>query len=178
MTEKRFLNFILGEGIILTALGLCLLMIPKLTSLTFGLIICISFIIYGIYKSINAFLTRNYTEHFMLNIALGILLTALGVFLLFVPMFNLAIITALIGDYFLLESISSMSFAIQTRKTLYFWWINLIVAILQFLLGLIIILGLPTTAFWIVGMFIGINFLFAGMTLLSMFISNKYIYNI
>jgi uncharacterized membrane protein HdeD (DUF308 family) len=93
-------------------------------------------------------------------------------------MFNLAIITALIGIYFLLESISSMSFAIQTRKALYFWWINLIVAIFQFLIGLIIILGLPTTAFWIVGMFIGINFLFAGMTLLSMFISNKYIYNI
>ena len=39
MSEKRFLNFIFLEGILLTALGLCVLILPKLTSLTFGVML-------------------------------------------------------------------------------------------------------------------------------------------
>lgn len=177
MTEKKFLNFVLLEGIILTVLGIGMLMLPKITSLTFGLMVCIGFFVYGIYKTINAFLTKNYTRHFILNIILGIMLAILGILLFMAPMFNLIIITSFIGMYFLLESISSTAFAIQTRKTLYLWWTNLFVALLQFIIGFIIILGLPATAFWVVGMLVGINFLIAGMIMISLFISNKYVYN-
>ena len=177
MTEKKFLNFVLLEGIILTVLGIGMLMLPKITSLTFGLMVCIGFFVYGIDKTINAFLTKNYTRHFILNIILGIMLAILGILLFMAPMFNLIIITSFIGIYFLLESISSTAFAIQTRKTLYLWWTNLFVALLQFIIGFIIILGLPATAFWVVGMLVGINFLIAGMIMISLFISNKYVYN-
>ena len=177
MTEKKFLTFVLLEGIILTVLGIGMLMLPKITSLTFGLMVCIGFFVYGIYKTINAFLTKNYTRHFILNIILGIMLAILGILLFMAPMFNLIIITSFIGMYFLLESISSTAFAIQTRKTLYLWWTNLFVALLQFIIGFIIILGLPATAFWVVGMLVGINFLIAGMIMISLFISNKYVYN-
>lgn len=178
MTEKKFLNFTLAEGILLMVLGLGMLMLPKLTSLTFGMMICIAFFVYGIYKIVHACLTKNYTRHFILNIFLGLILAALGVILFFVPMFNLVLMTAIIGVYFLLESISSTAFAIQSRKTLYLWWLVLLVALLQFIIGFIIIIGLPTTAFWVVGILAGINFLIAGMTLISLFISNKYVYNI
>ena len=178
MTEKKFLSFILTEGILLTLLGLGMLMLPKLTSLTFGIMVCIGFFVYGIYKTINAFFARNYTRHFILNMVLGILLAVIGVLLFFAPSFNLILITSAIGIYFLLESISTTAFAIQTRKTLYLWWANLFVSLLQFLIGFIIIMGLPGTAFWVVGILTGINFLIAGMIMISLFISNKYVYNI
>ena len=178
MTEKKFLKFVLIEGIVLTILGISMLMLPKISSLTFGVMICIGFIIYGFYKTINAFLTKNYTRHYILNIILGIMLSTLGILLFLSPMFNLIIITSIIGIYFLLESLSSTAFAIQTRKTLYLWWANLIVAILQFFIGFTIIIGLPYTALWVIGTLAGINFLIAGMILISLFISNKYVYNI
>ena len=178
MTEKKFLSFILTEGILLTLLGLGMLMLPKLTSLTFGIMVCIGFFVYGIYKTINAFFARNYTRHFILNMVLGILLAVIGVLLFFAPSFNLILITSAIGIYFLLESISTTAFAIQTRKTLYLWWANLFVSLLQFLIGFIIIMGLPGTAFWVVGILTGINFLIVGMIMISLFISNKYVYNI
>lgn len=177
MTEKRFLAFTLTEGIVLTVLGLCMLMLPKVTSVTFGMMICLAFIIYGIYKIVNACLTKNYSRHFILNIILGALLAIVGTVLLVMPMMNLLVLTSIIGVYFLIESISTTAFAVQTRKTLYLWWVNLIVAFMQFFIGFIIIIGLPSTALWVIGMLAGINFLIAGMTLISMFISNKYIYN-
>ena len=176
MTENRFLSFVLTEGIVLMALGLAMLMLPKITSLTFGLMLCIAFIIYGAYKTINSILTRHYSRHFLLNVIIGLLLICIGVILLMAPMFNLVLITAAVGVYFLLESISSVAFGIQTRQTLPFWWINLILAGLQFILGIMIILGLPGTALWVVGILAGINFLFAGMAFISMFIASKYVF--
>lgn len=177
MTEKKFLSCTLIEGILLAILGLSMLMLPKITTITFGMMICLAFIVYGGYKAINAFITRHYTRHFILNIILGLILVGVGLFLFIAPMFNLVIITSAIGVYFFLESISTSAFAIQNRKTLYFWWANIPVAIMQFLLGLIIIVGLPSTALWIIGILAGINFLITGMVLISMFISTKYTYN-
>ena len=178
MTEKKFLSCVLTEGILLTVLGIAMLMLPKVTSITFGMMICLAFIIYGGYKAINAFLTRHYTRHFFLNIVLGLVLIGLGLFLFTAPMFNLVIITSVIGVYFLLESISTCAFAIQNRKTLYFWWADIPIAVMQFLLGLIIIVGLPSTALWVVGILAGINLLMTGMIMISMFIATKYTYNI
>ena len=132
MTEKRFLSYVLTEGILLTILGLAMLMLPKVTTITFGMMICLAFIIYGGYKAINAILTRNYTRHFILNIILGLILMALGIFLFMAPMFNLVLITSIIGVYFLLESVSTCAFAIQNRKTLYFWWADIPVAAVSY----------------------------------------------
>ncbi len=177
MTEKRFLSFILTEGILLAALGLGMLILPKITTISFGLMLCLSLIIYGGYKIINAFFTRNYSRHFILNIFLGALLFIVGIFLFMAPMFNLVLITSGIGVYFVLESVAATAFALQNKGTLYFWWANILVSIMQFLLGLIIILGLPSTALWVVGVLIGINFLIAGMVLISMYIGTKYVFN-
>ena len=107
MTEKRFLSFVLIEGILLSVLGLGMLVLPKITTISFGLMLCLMFIVYGGYKVINAILTRNYSRHFVLNIVTGLLLFLTGVFLFMAPMFNLLLITSAIGVYFILESISS-----------------------------------------------------------------------
>lgn len=175
MTEKRFLSFVLIEGILLSVLGLGMLVLPKITTISFGLMLCLTFIVNGGYKVINAILTRNYSRHFVLNIVTGLLLFLTGVFLFMAPMFNLLLITSAIGVYFILESISSIAFAVQNKNTLYFWWLAILVGVMQFLLGLIIILGLPSTALWVVGVLAGINFLVAGVVLISMYLSTKYI---
>ena len=175
MTEKRFLSFVLIEGILLSVLGLGMLVLPKITTISFGLMLCLMFIVYGGYKVINAILTRNYSRHFVLNIVTGLLLFMTGVFLFMAPMFNLLLITSAIGVYFILESISSIAFAVQNKNTLYFWWLAILVGVMQFLLGLIIILGLPSTALWVVGVLAGINFLIAGVVFISMYLSTKYI---
>ena len=173
MTEKKFLSFVLIEGILLSVLGLGMLMLPKITTISFGLMLCLTFIVYGGYKVINAILTKNYSRHFVLNVVSVLLLFLTGVFLFMAPMFNLLLITSAIGVYFILESISSTAFAVQNKNTLYFWWLAILVGVMQFLLGLIIILGLPSTALWVVGVLAGINFLIAGVVLISMYISTK-----
>ena len=48
---------------------------------------------------------------------------------------------------------------------------------MQFILGLIILTALPASALWVIGVLAGINFLIAGMVMISMYISTKYIYS-
>ena len=58
MTENRFLGCTFIEGIILTVLVLCILILPKLTSMTFGVMLSLAFIAYGIYKIVSAFINK------------------------------------------------------------------------------------------------------------------------
>lgn len=177
MTEKRFLGFFLTEGILLTVLGIVMLMIPKVTTATFGIMISIAFIVYGGYKIINALITKSYLRHFLFNILIGLILIAIGIMLLNAPYINLLLITCFAGVYFILESISTWAFAVQNRKVINMWWAGIPVAIMQFLLGLIIILGLPSTALWVVGILAGVNFLISGVVMISAYLATKYTFN-
>lgn len=173
MTEKRFLGFVLTEGILLTALGIVMLMIPKVTTAAFGVVLSITFMVYGGFKVLNSIMSRNYMRHFLYNFLLGLFLIAVGVLLLNAPYLSLVLLTSFIAVYFILESISTWAFAVQNRRILNFWWTAIPVSILQFLLGLIVLLGLPQTALWIVGIFAGINFLVTGVIMIGTYLAGR-----
>ena len=103
MSEKRFFNFIFIEGLLLLVLGLCVLILPKLTSVTFGVMLSAAFITYGIYKAVVSIINKNYVSNMLFSIFLGIFILTIGVLLLLVPRVSLLWLIALIGVFFLLE---------------------------------------------------------------------------
>lgn len=175
MTESKFLNYVLTESILLLISGLGLLILPKVSMISFGIIMSLSFIIYGGYKCITAILTRNFSRHYILDILVGILLFISGIFLFAAPIFDLMIIMGLISIYFVLKSLSTSAFAVQTRKTLNFWWMYLFLSILELIFGIISIIIMPSAALWFMGVLVGIDFILSGIILTNMYISTKYI---
>ena len=174
MTESRFLSFILTESILLLSLGLCMLILPKVSVISFGFMMCLSFIIYGGYKVICSILTKNFSRHFILDIIVGLLLFINGVLLFVAPVFDIMLIIGLAGAYFILKSISSSAFTVQTRKTLNFWWMCLFLAILELFFGIIVIIMLPSAALWLIGVLTGLDFILSGIAYMNMYISTKY----
>lgn len=174
MAENRFLNYVLTESILLLFLGLGMLILPKVTELSFGFMMCLSFIIYGGYKVINAVLTRNFSRHYILDIIVGLVLFVNGILLFFVQSLDFMLIVGIAGVYFILKSISSSAFTVQTRKTLNFWWMCLFVAILEFLFGVFVIIMLSSGALWLIGILTGMDFILTGMVYMNMYISTKY----
>ena len=173
MSEKRFLSFILTEGIISIILGSCLLVLPKITDITFGFLLAFILTVYGGYKAIKSFLSRNFESHFLLNIIAGILLLFSGIGLFFAPFFEMIVIVSAIGLYFILESISSGAFASQVMNIFYFWRAEIFVSSIQLLFGLILIVLFPSL--WMAGVLVGTNSILAGAVLLNMYYSKKYI---
>lgn len=178
MSEKRFLSFIFIEGIILTILGLCILILPKLTSLTFGVMLSSAFIAYGLYKIIISFINKNFASNVIWNVFLGAYILTIGILILLVPKINLLWLVALTGIYFLLESISSTAFIAQIRNLLNNWGCKYFTAFMLFLIGLIIVISVPVIAFWVVAILCGIGFLIKGMSKIVLFLTNKNNYNI
>lgn len=178
MTEKKFLNFIFIEGILLITLGLCILILPKLTSLTFGVMLSAALITYGIYKIITSFINRSYISNIIWSIFLGIFILTIGILLLMVPKISLLWLIALIGVFFLLESISSVAFISKMRSLLNSVSCKGFAAFILFLIGLIIILGLPVMSFWTVAILCGIALLVKGMAKTILALANKNNYNI
>lgn len=178
MSEKRFLNFIFIEGIILTILGLCVLILPKLTSLTFGVMLSVAFISYGLYKFIISILNRNFVSSIIWNIFLSAFILTIGILILLVPKINLLWLIALTGVYFLLESISSTAFWVQIGNFFSHCGYKYLTSLVLFLVGLIIIISVPLIAFWSVAILCGIGFLIKGMSKIVLFLTNKNNYNI
>jgi len=173
MPEKRFLKFILSEGILLMLLALCILILPKLTELSFGVMLSISFIVYGFYKIFSVISCRNYVKNIVTGILSGIFILILGSLLLFVPKINLLWIIALIGVYFLLDSISLSSFMHRIDKIYSSAWCRVFTPAVVFLTGFIIVTGLPALTFWAVSMLCGTAFLIKGMSKITLFNNNN-----
>ena len=173
MSEKRLLNFIFIEGLLLTILGLCILIIPKLTSLTFGVMLSAAFITYGLYKIITSFINKNYLSNIIWCIFMGAYILTIGILLLLVPKISLLWLIALIGIFFILESISSAAFMAKVRSMFNFIGCKGFAAMVMFLMGLIIILGLPVMSFWVVALLSGIALLIKGLAKTTLSLANK-----
>lgn len=175
MTESRFLSYILTESILLLSLGLGMLILPKVTMISFGLIMCISFIAYGGFKIITSFVTKNFSKHYVLDIFTGLVLALSGILMFITHILDIMWIIGFTGVYFILKSLSSSSFMVQTRKTLNFWWLCLFLAIVELLFGFITIVLLPSAGLWLIGILAGIDFILSGIVYMNMYISTKYL---
>ncbi len=174
MTEKRLISSVITSGILLIILALGILVLPKVTAISFGFMICLAYIIYGGYKAINTFIMRKASHHYILDIISGLCLLIAGVLLYFAPMFNIMLVLALVGIFFLLESISSVAFALQTTNLMYFSKANYLLSLVQFAFGVCVIMILPSAAIWLVGVISGMNFLLSGIIMTNMYIGTKY----
>lgn len=173
MSEKRLLNFIFIEGLLLTVLGLCVLILPKLTSLTFGVMLSIAFITYGAYKTLISFINRSYLSNIIWSIFMGVYILTIGILLLLVPKISLLWLIALIGIFFILESVSSIAFMAKVRSMFNFIGCKGFSAMVMFFMGLIIVLGLPVMSFWVVALLSGIAILIKGLTKMTLSLANR-----
>ena len=178
MSEKRLLNFIFIEGLLLTVLGLCVLILPKLTTLTFGVMLSSTFIAYGLYKIITSIVNKSYLSNVVWSVFLGAFILTIGILLLMVPKISLLWLVALTGVFFLLESISSFAFMSKMRTMFNFAGCKGFAAMILFLVGLIIILGVPVMSFWIVAVLCGVALLIKGLSKMTLSIANRNNYNI
>lgn len=172
MSEKRFLNCLMVEGFMLFILGICILIIPKLTSLSYGVMLSGAFITYGIYKAINSVINRYSKLHISYGIIMGLFISTLGILILFVPKINLLWLVAFIGIYFIANSISSAVYSYYLRGGYNFWGCEIITSVILFIMGLSILLGIPVMSFYMVTVLTGIGMTLKGAAEISLSLIN------
>jgi uncharacterized membrane protein HdeD (DUF308 family) len=156
------------EGILLVILGLAAIIVPPLASLAVTIFLGWLFLISGVAGLALTFWARR-MPGFWWSLLSAVLALGAGIILLAEPVQGTLTLTIVVGVYFIAEGVATIMYALEHRRELSERWSWLLVSgIVDLLIAAIIIMGLPGSALWAVGLLVGINLLFGGATLIGM----------
>jgi len=158
----------LFEGILLAVLGFAAMIVPPLAGLAVTIFLGWMFLISGIGGLIMTFWARQ-MPGFWWSLISAALAVAAGIVLLARPVQGTLTLTIVVGAYFLAEGVASIMYALEHRRELSGRWSWMLFAgLLDILISVMIITGLPGSAEWAIGLLAGINLVFGGATLIGM----------
>jgi uncharacterized membrane protein HdeD (DUF308 family) len=158
----------LVEGIVLVVLGLLAIVVPPIATLAVEILFGWLFLVSGILGLITTFWMRNAPGFWwsLLSAALGV---AAGIVLLARPMSGVLTLTLILIVFFTIEGVASIMYALEHKRELTGrWGFMLASGIVDLIVAAIILMGLPGTAAWAIGLLVGINMVFGGSALIAM----------
>jgi uncharacterized membrane protein HdeD (DUF308 family) len=163
----------LVEGIVLIVLGLAAIIVPPLAGLATTIIIGWLFLIGGAVGLVATFGAHR-APGFGWSLLSAIVALLAGGVLLWSPWQGLATLTYVLIAFFIIDGIFVIVLALEHRRELTGRWEWMMIGgIMDLVLAAIIISGLPGTLVWALGLLVGIDFVWAGMSLIGMALSAR-----
>jgi uncharacterized membrane protein HdeD (DUF308 family) len=163
----------LVEGIILVILGLAAIALPPFAGLATAVVIGWLFLIGGVVGLIATFNQKNAPGFWWSLFSAAIAVLAGGV-LLANPLHGVATLTYVLIAFFVIDGILIIVMALEHRRELSGRWQWMMLGgVMDLVLAAIIIDGLPGTLAWALGLLVGIDLLWGGMSLIAMALSAK-----
>ena len=156
------------EGIILVILGAAAIIIPPLATLSVTIFLGWLFLISGIVGLVTTFRARQLPGFWwsLLSAVIGILA---GIALIGWPVSGAVSLTLVAIVFFAVEGFATIMYALEHKRELSGRWGWMLVSgIIDLFLAAIIFVGLPGTAAWAIGLLVGINMMFGGVSLIAM----------
>ena len=159
-------------GIILVILGCVAISAATMTTLLSVIFLGVLLLISGIVIIVDCFsFWWGQGSGFFLHLLMGLLYTICGVMLIKSPLLSSVSLTLFLGIFYVLIGISRMMYSSLLRTPNWGW--NFSSGILSLLLGVLIIAALPQSALFIIGLFVGIDLIFCGLTYLMVALAAK-----
>jgi len=158
----------LVEGIVLVILGLLAVLVPPIASLAVAIFIGWLFLVSGGVGLATTFMLRG-APGFWWSLLSAVLAIVVGGLLIGSPATGVVSLTYLLIAFFLIEGIATIMYAVEHRDQYPGRWGWMLVSgIIDLILAAIILMGLPGTAAWAIGLLVGINLFFGGAALISL----------
>jgi len=161
----------LAEGVFFIFLGLCAMLVPQF--FTVAIVVFLGWILLfgGIVHVSRAFVFDN-MPGFGWWMFMGILQVIVGYLFITKPVAGALTLTMLMTVFFALEGIAKMSLALMMRP-LANWGFILFSGITALVFALIIWISWSESAHWLLGLFLGINMVFLGWSLVKISLHHK-----
>lgn len=158
----------LTEGIALVILGTAAIMLPQVATFAAEILVGWLILISGIVGLINTFRMRS-APGFGWSLLSALLALATGALLLWWPLTGTVSLTLILSVFFVVEGVATIMFALEHKRDLSGRWGWMLVSgVIDLILAGVIVLGLPGTATWAIGLLVGINMVFGGWALIAM----------
>jgi uncharacterized membrane protein HdeD (DUF308 family) len=155
----------LAEGIVMMVLGLLAIAVPEVATLAITILIGWLFFIGGIFRTISA-LQHRAMPGFAWSLLIAVLAILLGLILILRPIAGVLTLTIWLIVFFIIEGIAAIFLAIEHRRHLPSWGWVLLSGLVDLLLAYLIWDGWPSSAAWAIGLLVGINMVFVGLSLI------------
>mgnify|MGYP006303247357 CR=1 FL=1 len=151
-------------GAAMLVIGLLAVILPHIATLTVQLLIGVVLLVAGILNAAHALTLRKWRA-VTWEALLSVLFLITGILFIVSPMSGAFALTLILGFFFLFIGVLKIQSALAWRERPGWGWI-LFSGALSILLGIIIIIELPGTALWAIGLILGIDLIFSGIALI------------
>ncbi|HKL68201.1 HdeD family acid-resistance protein [Salibaculum sp.] len=148
-------------GIILCAIGALMIVFPVIGSIVTKVMIGWAVLLAGAAMLWQAFQARRWNAALWAGLV-AVLHLALGVYLAFFPLTGLVGLTVLMAVLFAIQGVIELRMGLTHREAPGWVWMVLSGGA-SLVLSLLLVLGLPGTAMWALGLLLGLNFLTSGI---------------
>jgi uncharacterized membrane protein HdeD (DUF308 family) len=156
------------EGIVLVILGVLAVLVPVIATLALTILLGWLFLIGGVMGLITSIWARR-APGFWWGLISAVISIVAGLLLVASPVQGAVSLTFVLVAFFIIEGIVTIMYALQHRTELSGrWGFMLVSGIITLLLAVMIIMGLPATAAWAIGLLVGIDMIFGGAALIAM----------
>jgi uncharacterized membrane protein HdeD (DUF308 family) len=139
---------------------------PLLTGVLVTTMIGISLIITGASEMLGGARSLRGNGRWI-GIVSGLLALVAGALVVSRPLLGAKVVTLLLVGYLLLDGITRLSLAIETKPAPG-WGITLFSGLLSLMLSVMIWRGWPLSGLWAIGIMVGVRMLFAGITMFAL----------
>jgi uncharacterized membrane protein HdeD (DUF308 family) len=161
------------EGIILVILGLAAIALPPLAGVAIAILLGWIFLFGGVVGLVATYYQRQAPGFWWALFSAAIAVLAGGV-LLANPVQGVATLTYVLIAFFVIDGVVIIAMAFEHRRELTGRWEWMMLGgVMDLVLAGIIIAGLPGTIAWALGLLVGIDLVFGGMSLIAMALSAK-----
>jgi uncharacterized membrane protein HdeD (DUF308 family) len=156
------------EGVLLVVLGTAAIVVPSWATLTVTIFLGWLFLICGVVGLITTFWLQR-APGFWWSLLSAVLAVVVGALLICWPVSGADVATLALMIYFVAEGIFWIMFGLAHQRTLPGRWDWLVLnGIIDLFLVGVILIGLPSTSAWILGLLVGIDLVYGGAALIAL----------
>ena len=167
--RKRW-GTLVGLGVLLVVLGMIAISASMIATLATVVFFGTLMMVGGVSQTIYAIMTRAWSG-FYLDLLAGVLSLVIGFLIVGHPGATAMALTLLIAVFLIVGGIFRIAIGFSVRYQIRIWLF--LHGALNVLLGVIILMDWPLSGLWVIGLFIGIDMLFNGWSLIMLGLAAK-----
>lgn len=164
-------GWFLALGIVFVLAGLAAIAFPLLSTIAAKVALGWIFLAGGVLMILHAFSASGW-RGFLLGLLIGILYVVAGGWLAFFPFTGIITLTILLAALFLAEGVLEVIMAFRVRPHEGWFWL-LLSGLVAAAVGVMIAMGLPSSATWAIGLLTGINLLMTGASFIALALAGR-----
>lgn len=162
------------EGIVLLILGAAAIVVPQIATLAATFFFGWLLVVGGGVGLVTTFMGRH-APGFVWSLFSALVAIVAGAALIWWPVGGMVSLTLVLAAFLTVDGFVSIFYALDHRRHNSQRWIwPLVNGVLDLLLAALIVWWLPGSAVWVLGLFLGIDLIFAGTSLIAMALAARH----